>query len=91
MIDTSAMQEMELVGRSHHVGSPRFHPLVGCTLLTCTRLLFRTATNDLTGGMRRGKGAMVIARTASGAHFRAVSSSRCTLRGAPDGAVGTYE
>ena len=30
---------------------------------TCTRLLFGTATNDLTGGARRGKGAMVISHT----------------------------
>ena len=30
---------------------------------TCTRLLFGTATNDLTGGARRGKGAMVISDT----------------------------
>ena len=33
------------------------------TLLTCTRLLFRTDTNDLTGGARRGKGAMVTSLT----------------------------
>ena len=38
---------------------------------TCIRLLFRTDTNDLTGGMRRGKGAVVTSHTASGAHFRA--------------------
>ena len=30
---------------------------------SCTRLLFGTATNDLTGGARRGKGAMVISDT----------------------------
>ena len=30
MTHTSAMQEMELVARSHHVGSSRFYPLVGC-------------------------------------------------------------
>ena len=29
MIDTSAIQEMELVARSHHIGSPRFYPLTG--------------------------------------------------------------
>ena len=31
--------------------------------LTCTRLLFRTDTNDLAGGVRRGKGAMVTSHT----------------------------
>mgnify|MGYP001451441931 CR=1 FL=1 len=31
--------------------------------LTCIRLLFRTDTDDLTGGVRRGKGAMVISHT----------------------------
>ena len=36
MIDTSAMQEMELVARSHHVGSPRFYPLSGCARQTQT-------------------------------------------------------
>ena len=30
---------------------------------TCTRLLFRTDTNDLAGGARRGKGAMVTSHT----------------------------
>ena len=51
------------------VGSPTCpKPLVhqkqaGLDLLTCTRLLFGTATNDLTGGARRGKGAMVISDT----------------------------
>ena len=30
MIDTSAIQEMELVARSHHIGSPRFYPLAAC-------------------------------------------------------------
>jgi len=34
------------------------HPLF--MLFTCIRLLFRTDTNDLTGGVRRGAGAMVI-------------------------------
>ena len=31
MIHTSAIQEMGLVARSHHIGSPRFYPLAGCT------------------------------------------------------------
>ena len=26
MIDTSVMQELELVARPHHIGSPRFYP-----------------------------------------------------------------
>ena len=30
MIDTSAVQEMEMVASSHHVGGPRFWPLLGC-------------------------------------------------------------
>ena len=33
------------------------------TTLTCIRLVFRTDTDDLTGGVRRGKGAMVISHT----------------------------
>ena len=32
-------------------------------ILTCIRLLFRTDTNDLAGGVRRGKGAMVTSHT----------------------------
>ena len=39
-------------------------------LHTCSRLLFRTDTNDLTGGMRCGAGAVVISDT------RALSSKR---------------
>ena len=30
MIDTPAMQEMELVVRPHRMGAPRFYPLTGC-------------------------------------------------------------
>ena len=30
MIGTPAMQQMEMVARSHHVGGPRFWPLLGC-------------------------------------------------------------
>jgi hypothetical protein len=33
------------------------------TLSSCIRLLFRTDTNDLAGGARRGKGAMVTSHT----------------------------
>ena len=40
-----------------------FRPRSLFLLLTCTRLLFRTDTNDLTGGARRGKGAMVTSHT----------------------------
>ena len=36
------------------------NPDPGRCKTTCIRLLFRTDTNDLTGGVRRGKGAMVI-------------------------------
>ena len=31
MIDTSAMQQMEMVARSHHIGSPHFYHLTGCS------------------------------------------------------------
>ena len=30
MVDTSAMQEMEMVARSHHISLPHFYPLTGC-------------------------------------------------------------
>ena len=36
MIDTSAMQEMEMVARSHHIVAPRFYPLLGCARQTQT-------------------------------------------------------
>ena len=52
------------------------HPTKTGPTWTCIRLLFRTDTNDLAGGVRRGKGAMVISRTASGAHFRASIHTR---------------
>ena len=34
-------------------------PQADALLLTCIRLLFRTDTNDLAGGVRRGKGVVV--------------------------------
>ena len=64
--------------------------------LTCIRLLFGTATNDLTGGVRRGKGAMVISDTLAlsserdrqgggGAH----NCRRAAYAAAPAGATGS--
>ena len=64
------------------------------SILTCIRLLFRTDTDDLTGGARRGKGAMVTSHT-SFVLKRVVSSSssrskRREKRFAIDGEEGPH-
>ena len=69
---------------------------VAYRVLTCTRLLFGTATNDLTGGARRGKGAMVISDTLALSSKRdrqgggaAHNCRRAAYAAAPAGAAGT--
>ena len=58
-----ARANAEEVGKITHYSIESAKCVCVCSYTTCIRLLFRPDTDDLTGGVRRGKGAMVTSHT----------------------------